>query len=193
MAYVPQCIKQSHADCSTCDLLDAPSCIMETNSKVDLTNVDVVFVAENPGPNEIKKGLPLVGPDSKIFRKYFNKYIKKDFKYALINSVLCLPNNDEEGKPLVSNELIDECKKNCFHLIETCNPKLIVCMGTSPMKAFGIAKGGITDLRGQVFKWKNRDILVTVHPRFVHVNKAFQEKFEDDIKLASTLLKIKLI
>ena len=76
MAYVPQCIKQSHSDCSTCDLLDAPSCIMETNSKVNLAKVDVVFVAENPGPHEIKKGLPLIGPDSKIFRKYFNKYIK---------------------------------------------------------------------------------------------------------------------
>jgi len=61
-------------------------------------------------------------------------------------------------------------------------------MGTSPMKAFDIAKGGITDLRGQVFKWNKRDVLVTVHPSFVNRNRAFEEKFEEDIKMIPDLL-----
>ena len=48
-------IKQSFSNCSRCDLLDAPSCILETNCKEDLRKVDVVFVAENPGKDEVKK------------------------------------------------------------------------------------------------------------------------------------------
>ena len=45
-------IKNSFANCSVCDLLDAPSCIAETNCPQDLSNVDVVFIAENPGKDE---------------------------------------------------------------------------------------------------------------------------------------------
>ena len=89
-------IKQSLADCSSCKLLDAPSCIMETNSKADLTKVDIVVISENPGKDEIKKGVPLIGRAGKTFRKYFDKYIKKDFKWLLTNCVLYLT-LDEDG------------------------------------------------------------------------------------------------
>ena len=62
-------IKNSFANCSICSLLDAPSCIMETNCKNNLSNVDVIFVAENPAKNEVETGSPLVGPAGKMFRK----------------------------------------------------------------------------------------------------------------------------
>ena len=58
-------IKNSVADCMTCKLLDAPSCIMDTNTKSDLSKVDVIFIAENPGKEEVKQGIPLVGKAGK--------------------------------------------------------------------------------------------------------------------------------
>jgi len=67
-------IKNSFSNCSVCDLLDASSCILETNCKTDLTKVDVVFVAENPGKDEVLKERPLVGKAGKTFRKYFEKF-----------------------------------------------------------------------------------------------------------------------
>ena len=58
-------LKSSFANCASCSLLDAPSCILETNCKDDLTKVDVVFVSENPGKNEVKREIPLIGEQVK--------------------------------------------------------------------------------------------------------------------------------
>ena len=78
-------IKQSFSNCSRCDLLDAPSCILETNCKEDLRKVDVVFVAENPGKDEVKKEVPLIGKAGQMFRRYFNKFGISGMNYLLTN------------------------------------------------------------------------------------------------------------
>jgi len=177
-------VKNSFADCSTCDLLDCPSCILETNSKVNLGDVEVVFVAENPGKNEVEKELPLVGRSGKIFRKPFNK-VKSSFKYLITNTVLCLTLNEDGTTGNPTPETIEKCKINCFNIIKQCDPKLIVLLGGSAMNAFGIAKTGVTDLRGKFYKWEGYDVLLTVHPSFANRNKTYIEKLEDDVNTAA--------
>jgi len=76
-------IKNSFADCLGCKLSDAESCILDTNSRGDMSKVDIVFVAENPGKDEIKAEKPLVGKSGKTFRKYFDQYIKKECKWMV--------------------------------------------------------------------------------------------------------------
>ena len=164
-------IMQSFADCLGCSLIDAESCILDTNSRGDMSKVDIVFVAENPGKDEIKAEKPLVGRSGKTFRKYFDKYIKKDCKWLLTNSVMCLTLDDKGNTGNPDDETIDRCKVNCFNIIKTCNPKLIVLLGTSPMKAFGIAENGITKRRGQFYKWEGFDVLLTIHPSYVNRDK----------------------
>ncbi len=178
-------IMQSFADCLGCKLVGAESCILDTNSRGDMSKVDIVFVAENPGKDEIKAEKPLVGRSGKTFRKYFDKYIKKEYKWLLTNTVLCLTLDDKGNTGNPDDETIDRCKVNCFNIIKTCNPKLIVLLGTSPMKAFGIADNGVTKRRGQFFKWEGFDVLLTIHPSYVNRDKKEREPiFEDDIKTA---------
>ena len=181
-------LKNSFADCSSCPLLKAPSCILETNCKDDLSKVDIIFISENPGKDEVKKEIPLVGRAGKIFRKPFDKYIKKNCNWLLTNCVLCLTLDEQGNTGNPTDDVIEKCKINCFEIVKQCSPKLIVVMGTSPMKAFGIAKSGITNLRGQMFKWEGFDILVTVHPSFVNRNKSYSKDFEEDIKMAAVYL-----
>lgn len=47
-------IKKSFVDCSTCSLYKNVSCILETNCVDNLSKVEIVFVAENPGKDEVK-------------------------------------------------------------------------------------------------------------------------------------------
>ena len=185
-------IKNSFADCSVCPLLECPSCISETNSKSDLSKVDVVFVAENPGKDEVANKpdpCPLVGRAGKMFRKYFKKYKLDKEKYLLTNTVLCQTLNPDGTTGNPEDDVIERCKINCMEIIRTCKPKLIVLMGASPMKAFGIAKGGITNLREQMFEWEGIPVLLTVHPSFVNRNvKLWEPKFEEDIARAAQII-----
>lgn len=179
-------IKNSFADCSSCDLLNSKSSILDTNSKADLNAVDVVFVSDYPTEAESKKESFLIGKIGKQVRGYINEHIKNDFKYLVTSCVLCSPTLEVDEE--LDENIINTCKENCFKIIEQCNPKLIVLLGQIPMKVFGIAKTGITDLRGKIYKWNNIDVLLTIHPNFLVNNKTFEEKLEMDIKFASEFL-----
>jgi len=173
-------IKKSFANCLACPLLEAPSCILETNCEDDLTKVEIVFVAENPGKNEVKDGFPLIGKAGKMFRKYFKKFGIDKMKYLLTNTVLCqtLDEDGTTGNP--ESNVIDLCKTNCMNIIEVCKPKMIVIMGSSPLAAFGIAKAGITKLHGNVVEWNGYKTVIMVHPSFVNRNtKLWEPKFEE--------------
>jgi len=185
-------IKNSFSNCSICPLLGAPSCILETNCKNDLRKVDVVIVAENPGKEEVDKGLPLIGKAGQKFRQYFRRFKIDKLNYLLTNIVLCQTINKDGTTGNPAEEVINLCKENCFNIIEVCKPKLIVAMGTTPMSAFGIAKSGVTNLRGQVYKWKDYDVLLTVHPSFVNRNPSFESKFVSDLKEAAEMLGAKI-
>lgn len=190
-------IKSSFANCSQCDLLDASSCILETNCNSDIRKVDVVFVAENPGKNEVKKGRPLIGKAGKKFRKYFERYGIDKMNYLLTNCVLCQTIIDgKTSNP--TEETIDLCKVNCMKIIEVCNPKLIVLMGSSPMSAFGFGKSGITTIheKYEIHKWNGIDTMIIVHPSFVNRNPSWEEKFSEGLARISEYLsgeKIKAI
>ena len=157
-------IKSSLADCSKCELLDENSCILETNCRADLSKVELVIIAENPGKDEVKDGKPLVGKAGKTFRKYFNQFNLNKIPYLITNVVLCQTIDKETGNTInPTEEVIERCKVNCFDLIEKCNPKLIVVMGASGAKAFGIIKkggSGITTLRGKIYEWNERNIFL---------------------------------
>jgi len=184
-------IKNSFANCSVCDLLDAPSCILETNCKSDLKKVDVVFIAENPGKDEVKKGVPLIGKAGKKFRKYFNRFGLNKMNYLLTNVVLCQTKNPDGTTGNPTKEVIELCKENCMKIIWECNPKLVVLMGTSPMSAFGIAKAGITSIheKYELFDWEGYKTMVIVHPSFVNRNQAtWEPKFSAAMARISDML-----
>ena len=175
-------IKNSFSNCSVCDLLDAPSCILETNCQDDLRKVDVVFVAENPGKDEVKVGKPLVGKAGKMFRKYFHKYGLNKLNYLLTNTVLCQTLNEDGTTGNPEKNVIDLCKQNCMEIIKACDPKLIVLMGTSPMSAFGLGKAGITVIheKAEILEWEGYSVRVIVHPSFVNRNLAtWEPKFAE--------------
>lgn len=184
-------IKKSFANCETCALLSCPSCIAETNCS-DLSKVEIVFIAENPGNKEIQLQTPLIGPSGQIFRHYFDLYFVNYFKYLLTNVVLCqtLKSDGTTGNP--SWYVIENCRANCFQIIEYCAPKLVVIMGSSAMRAFDIAKTGITKLRGQLYEWKTHKIFLTVHPSYV-LRNGTHEEFGKDLKSARDILVTELL
>jgi uracil-DNA glycosylase family 4 len=174
----------SFCDCSSCDLFEEKSCILETNCEY-FDEVQVIFIAENPGKDEVDTERPLIGRAGQMFRKYFRSTKLDNVKYILTNVVLC-QTLDEDRKTTVNpkDEVVERCKENCFNLIEQCrNIKLIVLMGMTSATAFGVLPkdAHITNFRGKMFKWKDKDVFLTVHPSFVMRNRAYEGKFEEDM------------
>lgn len=164
-------IKKSLADCLSCPLLSCDSCIAETNCMDDLSKVDVVFVAENPGKKEVEDMVPLVGRSGKIFRIFFNRLGLDKVNYLITNTVLCQTLNPDGTTGNPEPDVIERCKVNAMEIIKFCKPKLVVLLGASPMNAFGISKAGITDLSGKYYEWEGFKVFLTVHPSYVNRNK----------------------
>jgi len=183
--------KSKFSDCMSCELLSAPSCILETNCEDDMRLVDIIICAENPGKDEVREGRPLIGKSGKTFRKYFDKYLKNNCNYLITNVVLC-QTLDKEGKTTnPDDKTIQNCRGNLLNIIDMCQPKLILTMGASPLKAFDFKKFKITDIRGKLLKWKDYDLLPTLHPSYVNRNKYIpivEENFESDFVKAGKLL-----
>lgn len=183
-------IKQSFADCSKCELLDAPSCILESNVD-DFSKVDVIFIAENPGNEEVNHDppKPLVGRAGRIFRKYFNKLFKDNFNWLLTNCVLCLTLTEDGKTGNPDKDTIQRCKVNCFEVIKRCNPKLVVLMGTSSKDAFGI-KGQITKITGEFFEWEGINVMTTIHPSSINRpgGKSKEPIFKDSLEKVAEFL-----
>ncbi len=186
-------IKQSFADCSQCGLLDAPSCIFESNVD-ELSEVEVIFIAENPGKNEVEHNppIPLIGKAGMIFRRYFDRLFKGNFKWLLTNCVLCLTLTPDGKTGNPDNETVQRCKINCFEIIKRCNPKLIVLMGNSAKEAFGI-KGQITKISGDFFKWEHYNIMTTIHPSSINQpgGKSKEPLFQNALEKAAEFLGFK--
>ena len=184
-------IKNSFADCLSCPLFSAPSCILETNAD-HLNEVKVIFIAENPGKDEVEKERPLVGKAGKLFRKYFEKYELNKIKYLLTNVVLCQTLNQDGTTGNPSLDVIERCKINCFKIIEECNPDLIVLMGASPTTAFGLMqKGmGITHISGEKYKWNNRDVFIMLHPSYINRVRDLEPNFDADMKKVAEIVGI---
>lgn len=183
-------IKQSFADCLGCELLDAESSILDTNSRADMSQVDIVFVGDNPEQEELKSEKPFAGKEFKTFKKHFDQHVKSNCKWLLTNIVLCLPKEGTPEEPSPSDELIERCKINCFNIIKTCQPKLIVLLGTTVLKAFGLGDSNITAKRGNLFQWEGFNVLVTLHPKFINKKrKEYEPLFEQDIKSAISMIK----
>ena len=187
-------IKNSFADCLSCPLFSEPSCILETNAQY-LDEVQVIFIAENPGKDEIEKEKPLIGKSGKLFRKYFEKYGLNKVKYLLTNVVLCQTLNPDKTTGNPTPEVIERCKINCFKIIESCNPDLIVLMGASPTTAFGLMpkKAGITNIRGEKFKWNDRDVFIMLHPSYINRVKDLEPDFDKDMKKVADLIGLETV
>lgn len=159
-------MKKSFADCIRCPLYSKDMVVGETNCEQDLNKVDLLVIAEAPANEEVKLGRPLVGPAGKIFRLAFKLSRLETLNYYITNCCLCanIENGVNSNPP---KEAVEICSPNLDKIIEATNPKVILALGDTVMKRFGIAKSGVTRFRGNFYKYNGYDVFLTFHPSYV--------------------------
>ena len=162
-------MKSKVSNCQLCPLIDQPMVLGETNCESDLTQVELLVLAEAPAVEEVKNKRPLIGTAGRIFREAFALSGLDKEKYFISNVVLC--SNIIRGKTFnPPKEAWELCKPNWNLFLEKMRPRVVMIMGTVPMIVFGIAESGITKYRGKSYKYKDFDVFLLNHPSYVARN-----------------------
>jgi len=152
-------------------------------------NAEVLILGEGPGAEEDEQGLPFVGRAGKLLNDIL-KAIKFDRNEVYIaNIVKCRP----PGNRVPSPDEMQKCMPYLKKQIELVNPKLILCVGLTAAHGLLLNKDSLTSLRGKVFDYDGRKVMVTYHPAALLRNPNWKRGCWEDVqafrKLYDELLK----
>ncbi|MBT4880197.1 MAG: uracil-DNA glycosylase [Alphaproteobacteria bacterium] len=112
---------------------------------------DVMFVGEAPGADEDRQGLPFVGLSGQLLDRML-QFIGLDRTNYYISNML--PWRPPGNRQPTTSEL-SACLPFIHRHIELVNPKYLVFVGGTSLKALMETTQGITRLRGQWLTYKN--------------------------------------
>lgn len=158
--------------CKNCPLYSNGSVILDTNLE-EPGQVDILFLGLNPGPEEIKAGVPFVGKAGKVLKRYLLPLVRNhDLTYMITNCILCYTNNEADiPNPMGVSK---NCKDLVNEILKYFPAKHIVLIGDKVMKSMGV-KGGISKQTGTIVN----GYFILIHPSAVLYNpKTNLPKFE---------------
>ena len=111
----------------------------------------IVFVAESPGQQELKEGVPLIGPSGKLF----HQFVPNDDKVYILNAMQCHPRKRRSlsaaKNEALTNEAARVCRPRLIEQIQAHPRRLVVAMGNAAMRSLtGDYSLKITQARGQL-------------------------------------------
>ena len=143
--------KLTRSECQSCKLFNNTIVVLDSNCD-EPSNVDVAFIALNPGTEEAKADQPLTfsGKSGQFVRDQISK-LNKDVKWVIYNTILCSTRNKIE---IGSNNEVDDVRKRCDGMIANIKKhfpaKLNILIGDDSAKAFGIEEK-ISQCSGKLF------------------------------------------
>jgi len=152
-------------------------------------NADVLILGEGPGAEEDEQGLPFVGRSGKLLTDILKaiNFARDDVYIA--NIVKCRPPGNRAPTPVEMNTCMPYFKKQ----IELIDPKLILCVGLTAAHGLLHNNDSLTNLRGKVFEYEGRKVMVTYHPAALLRNPNWKRGCWEDVqafrKLYNELIK----
>ncbi len=188
-------MKQSpYSTCKDCPLVDQHIVLGETNCR-SLKDVDILILAEAPAVTEKDTGRPLWGQAGRIFRSAMEESGLDQENYFVTNVSLCTNLYMKNGKECTQNpppEAVECCKPNWNNILDITQPKLILALGGTVAEVMGYGRVGITKKRNKMYKYRDHDVFLTVHPSYVGNNGGIKsaegKKFAKEFKAVKTIL-----
>lgn len=150
----------------------------------------LVIVGESPGSQEIRQGLPFVGPSGKVLQHALDAASHKIYNPLMLNAIQCFPGTKTKDQTKI--EAATHCCQERLHReIKSFPRKVILALGNpavwSTTEQFG-AK--ITQVRGRLFdtpKLSERGTVAAVHPAFLLRGGGSMRQFMADVDFATRL------
>ncbi|MCK9244457.1 MAG: uracil-DNA glycosylase [Candidatus Marinimicrobia bacterium] len=176
-------LKQLEQVCLTCTQCH----LSETRTKVVFgagnPDADLLFVGEAPGMNEDLQGLPFVGRAGNLLDKILAAIGLKREQVYIANVLKCRP----PGNRTPNSGEVEKCEPYLLKQIEIIRPKLIICLGLTAARTLLRVEYNLENLRGQIFRYHNVDLIVTYHPAALLRNENLKKYTWEDFKKIKNL------
>lgn len=145
---------------------------------------DIVFIGEAPGKNEDIKGEPFVGAAGKFLNEMLEMIGLKRADIYITNIVKYRPPNNRDPSPEEKSAFLPYLEKQ----LDIINPKIIITLGRHSMDVLlpGLI---ISQVHGQVQKYKNKLFLPLFHPAAALYNGGLRQTLIDDFAKIPLILK----
>lgn len=168
--------------CTMCRLSETRNTVVFASG---LPSADVMVIGEGPGQQEDEQGVPFVGRSGQLLMQLLAEQgIARDDVY-IANVVKCRPPHNRDPRP----DEIDACKPYLRRQIQLVDPKVVVTVGNFSSKLLLNTTAGITQTRGQSYKWWGRYLVPTFHPAAaLRGGQRVTDDIRNDIAIVRSLL-----
>lgn len=186
--------KQAAARCTHCDLYQ---CATQTVFGEGPMSANLMLVGEQPGDQEDLAGTPFIGPAGQLLDKALNAAGLDRGGLYVTNAVKHFKFETREKFRLHRNPIADEierCKSWLDMERQFVQPRVILALGKTALRALTGHSGTLKSVRGRTFSGANGEIIMaTVHPSFLlrlpdeTRRVAEYQKFVQDLTQAQSL------
>ncbi len=139
---------------------------------------ELMFIGEAPGADEDAQGEPFVGRAGQLLTKIIAAMGYTRDEVYITNILKCRPPQNRTPLP---NEIAN-CLPYVLSQIELIQPKVIVALGATALRALLGVQLGITKMRGHWYTFRDIPIMPTFHPAYLLRNPAAKREVWDDMK-----------
>ncbi len=162
------------AACRRCGL-----CETRTNTVFGqgAVHTPIVMVGEGPGADEDAQGLAFVGRAGQLLTKILSAAGIDRESVFITNVVKCRPPNNRTP----TQEEMLKCGDFLEAQLLLLRPRILVCLGNTPLKWLLRTSEGITALRGRWFDWRGVRLFPMFHPSYLLRNDSRQKGSPKDL------------
>ena len=139
---------------------------------------EIMFVGEGPGHDEDVQGLPFVGRSGELLTKIIAAMGYTRQEVYIANVVKCRPPENRTPQP----DEIANCLPYLLSQIELIQPKVLVALGATAVRALLDVQLGITKMRGHWYTFRGIPIMPTFHPAYLLRNPPAKKEVWEDMK-----------
>ena len=161
--------------CSRCEL-----CRTRNHSVMGKGNLHspILFIAEAPGRNEDRDGVPFTGRSGELFDRLLREIEMKREEIYLTNIVKCNPPGNRDPHPNEQEACIPYLKYETLLL----RPKIIVCLGRISAQRIIRPDYRITREHGVFLERKNTWLTAVYHPSAVLRDETKLPQMQEDFR-----------
>jgi len=151
--------------------------------------IDLLWVATNPGEDDISSGVPMVGrTGSKLRQEAYlaGLPIPPDPKCLIINALWCY---SPETEGILATH-IGNCRPHMDRVLDVVRPKVIICLGSIAMRSvLRTAKSEVSAMAGKLVVLPTGScVMVTYHPNFLLKSPGFEMDFRKHLGVVRQFL-----